>query len=123
MSSFINNYYYGKAGKADFTEDDMPTYCNGVHTAGGLVGDGTAGAYNPSAAYDSGETYAGGSSSYSGSDSGTSSGSASGADSGSASGADSAASAADSGTPSAADSGTPSAVDSAASVVEVPPEG
>ena len=25
MSSFINNYYYGKAGKADFTEDDMPT--------------------------------------------------------------------------------------------------
>ncbi len=25
MSSFINNYYYGKAGKADFTEDELPT--------------------------------------------------------------------------------------------------
>ena len=74
-----------------YTEDDMPAYCNGVHTAGGLVADGATGAYNPSAAYDSGETYSGGgqSSSYSGSDSGTSSGSASGADSGAASGADS----------------------------------
>ena len=63
-----------------YTEDDMPAYCNGVHTAGGLVSEGATGAYSNSSAYDSGETYAGGgggSSSYSGSDSGTSSGSAS----------------------------------------------
>ena len=26
MSSFINNYYYGKAGKADFTEDERNYY-------------------------------------------------------------------------------------------------
>ena len=25
MSSFMNNYYYGKAGKADFTEDQLPS--------------------------------------------------------------------------------------------------
>ena len=101
-----------------YTEDDMPAYCNGVHTAGGLVPDGATGAYNPSAAYDSGETYAGGgSSSYSGADSGINSGAASGADSGSASAADSgSASAVDSGSASgsasAADSGSPPPADS-----------
>ena len=78
-----------------YTEDDMPTYCTGVHTAGGLTGEHSTAIYDPSAANNSGETYSGQSSSYNGADSGASSGSASGADS-AASGADSAASGADS---------------------------
>ena len=78
-----------------YTEDDMPTYCTGVHTAGGLTGEHSTAIYDPSAANNSGETYSGQSSSYNGADSGASSGSASGADS-AASGADSSASGADS---------------------------
>ena len=87
-----------------YTEDDMPTYCNGVHTAGGLGDEKPSQAYDPSAAVDSGETSAGLSSSNSGDDSGISSG---GSASGGGGGADSggSASAADSGGGSASGSG------------------
>lgn len=70
-----------------YTEDDMPAYCNGVHQAGGLSSEKNE-AYDPSAAYDSDESYAGQSSSNDGGvNSGAdSSSSGTGSDSGSSSG-------------------------------------
>ncbi|MBQ3329639.1 MAG: penicillin-binding protein [Ruminococcus sp.] len=56
-SGLLAASYCSDTATGYYTEDDMPAYCNGVHTAGGLGGEKSTD-YSDATAYDSDETYA-----------------------------------------------------------------
>ena len=78
-SGLLAASYCGDTATGYYTANDMPAYCSGYHTAGGLTGV-SDGRYDPSAAYDNYETYSGEGdySSSNGAGTGTSSGAESG---------------------------------------------
>ena len=80
-SGLLAASYCSDTATGYYTANDMPAYCSGIHTAGGL--SGSSGAYDPSAPYESYETYAGDGNDYS-SSSGAAPGTSSGAESGGA---------------------------------------
>ncbi len=86
-SGLLAASYCSDTATGYYTEDDMPAYCNGVHSAGGLYGEKSTDYSNSTYNYDD-ETYSGGGTS-SGSGESTSSGASSGTSSGADSGAES----------------------------------
>ena len=86
-SGLLAASYCSDTATGYYTEDDMPAYCNGVHSAGGLYGEKSTDYSNSTYNYDD-ETYNGGGTS-SGSGESTSSGASSGTSSGADSGAES----------------------------------
>ena len=56
-SGLLAASYCSDTATGYYTEDDMPAYCNGIHTAGGLSGAKSTD-YSDATAYDSYETYA-----------------------------------------------------------------
>ena len=75
-SGLLAASYCSDTATGYYTEDDMPAYCNGVHSAGGLYGEKSTDYSNSTYNYDD-ETYSGGGTS-SGSGESTSSGASSG---------------------------------------------
>ena len=86
-SGLLAASYCSDTATGYYTEDDMPAYCNGVHSAGGLYGEKSTDYSGATYNYDD-ETYSGGGTS-SGSGESTSSGASSGTSSGADSGAES----------------------------------
>jgi penicillin-binding protein 1A len=86
-SGLLAASYCSDTATGYYTEDDMPAYCNGVHSAGGLYGEKSTDYSGATYNYDD-ETYSGGGTS-SGSGESTSSGASSGTNSGADSGAES----------------------------------
>ena len=86
-SGLLAASYCSDTATGYYTEDDMPAYCNGVHSAGGLYGEKSTDYSGATNNYDD-ETYSGGGTS-SGSGESTSSGASSGTSSGADSGAES----------------------------------
>lgn len=86
-SGLLAASYCSDTATGYYTEDDMPAYCNGVHSAGGLYGEKSTDYSGATNNYDD-ETYNGGGTS-SGSGESTSSGASSGTSSGADSGAES----------------------------------
>lgn len=84
-SGLLAASYCSDTATGYYTEDDMPAYCNGVHSAGGLYGEKSTDYSGATYNYDD-ETYSGG-----GTSSGSGESTSSGASSGTSSGADSSA--------------------------------